>query len=91
MSTGMSMPLSSIPQMPSGDELKQLAKRVAVVEKYVKQQPANAELIMQRQNDTDAVINKLIKQMEELRLNLSQMMDYFTTFSKTVMGLLEKK
>lgn len=29
--------------------------------------------------------------MEELRQNLSQMMDYSTTFSKTVMGMLEKK
>lgn len=45
MSTGMSVPLASIPQMPTNDELKQLAKRVAVVEKYIRQQPANAELI----------------------------------------------
>lgn len=48
MSTGVSMPLTSIPQMPSNDELKQLAKRVSVVEKYIKQQPANTELITQR-------------------------------------------
>ncbi|CAL6066403.1 Ankyrin_repeat-containing protein [Hexamita inflata] len=72
-------------------DLQKMQSKLVGLEKTVKTQQTGGgqlEFLVQRQSETDGVVNGIIKSIEELRMNLSQMMDYNSAFGKTVMNML---